>query len=456
MKSVFSRYHLITLLAAGVLFAACNKKLDVNPADQVSPETIKTGADVQAVMNGTYDQMLDYHVYGEQFLLISDLMGSNGDLKYQGSYAPYTQISNRSQDKTSSIAEGMWDYAYKVINNCNIVISKIDLVDADEQAAVGGNAKFVRALMYYELAVFFGKPYSDGNLTTNLTVPLVLNPVLSTSDAQKSYIARATVQDTYTQIENDLKDAVAGLPKDNGTEANKYAAEAILARVYMAEARYAEAATLANDVIENGGYSLTTSFSAAFNNATNSSEDIFAIQQSAQENSGTVNNGIYAMYSPDGRGEAQTLSTHFSRYDANDERGSFFQNGSSLGGVAGVYTLKWSQPYKVIPIIRLSEMYLTRGEANIRAGSQTGPATPLEDISTVRDRAGADPLTSVTADDFVNERFRELAFEGDQFQTEKRLKMDIGGLPYNDNKLVLPVPFRETQVNTKLEQNPGY
>ena len=102
-------------------------------------------------------------------------------------------------------------------------------------------------------------------------------------------------------------------------------------------------------------------------------------------------------------------------------------------------------------------MYLTRGEANLRkGGAPIGNATPLEDINTVRERANAEDLPIVTGDDFVKERFRELGFEGDRLWTLKRLQMDVDGLPYNDPKLVLPIPQREIDVNSNLTQNEGY
>ena len=75
----------------------------------------------------------------------------------------------------------------------------------------------------------------------------------------------------------------------------------------------------------------------------------------------------------------------------------------------------------------------------------------------VRGRAGASLLLIVnSADAFVEERFREFGFEGDRLWTLKRTRKAVGSLPYNDAKLVLPIPQRETDVNKNLLQNPGY
>lgn len=458
MKSVITKYKVLIVVCIALFSASCNKKLDVKPQDTITPENIQTEADVTALLLGTYADLQYYNGFGQNYQLISDLMANESDITFVGTFADYRRIMNRTQDRTSSVAEGIWSNGYGAINKANIVLNKLSLVSKDNQTAISAEAKFIRAVVYYELSGFFGKPYSSGNLTTNLTVPLVLDPITTTSDIDKAYVARATVQDMYTQLEKDLQDAVNGLPESNGTRAGKYAALAFLSRVYLAEAKYTEAATAANEVIVNGGYTLTGSFSGAFNNAANSTEDIFGIQQTEQSNTGTSNFGIITMYNsyPVGRGDAQVNANHLNIYEAGDDRGAFFYDGSSISGYPGVYTKKYNTQYKVVPVVRLAEMYLTRGEANLRSGAQVGDATPLEDITTVRNRAKAPTLSAVTGDDFVTERYRELAFEGDKFWTKKRLKLSIGTLAYDNDKLILPVPQREREVNTKLTQNSGY
>lgn len=459
MKSVITKYRFLTVMLLGLLFASsCNKKLDVKPQDSISPDQIQTETDVTAFLAGTYNGLQYYRAYGEQWQLMSDLMANENDLSFVGTFADYRLVANRQQNRTSSTAEGIWANGYEIINRTNIVLAKLDLVAEDNRGAIAAEAKCIRAITYFMLSGFFGKPYSAGELTTNLTVPLVLDPILSTAEISKAYVARATVQVMYTQIETDLKDAVAGLPESNGTGVNKYTAYAYLSRLYLAENKYAEAATAANEIIANGPYALTPTFAAAFNNAANSSEDIFAIQQTEQSNTGSSNNGIITMYNayPNGRGDVQVNPDHLNLYEAGDERGNFFYDGGSISGYDGIYTSKYSTKYKAVPIVRLAEIYLTRGEANLRSGAQVGDATPLEDINTVRERSNASALLSVTADDFVPERYRELAFEGDKFWTKKRLKLNIGTLSYVDNKLILPVPERERDVNKQLTQNDGY
>jgi hypothetical protein len=260
---------------------------------------------------------------------------------------------------------------------------------------------------------------------------------------------------------SDLKDAASKLPEENGTRATKYAAEAFLARVYMNMRDYANAADMANDVIKSGYYELASPYDKAFNNDGYSPEDIFAIAQTNQSNAGTSNNGLTTFYSPQspegvGRGDAQINPGYFGIFDdANDRRQYFFTTGTSISGAEGDYTNKWLQAYKYIPVVRLAEMYLTRAEANWRNGTSIGDQ-PVNDFNKVRERSEASTLSSLKENDFIEERFRELAFEGDRLYTLKRLQKNVDGLPYNAEKLILPIPQRETDVNANLSQNPGY
>ncbi len=265
-----------------------------------------------------------------------------------------------------------------------------------------------------------------------------------------------------------LVDANSALEKlgeeSDDFRANRWAVQALLSRVYLSMGEYAKAGEAANDVIESGLFELTGSFDKEFNNASNSPEDIFAIQQTSQSNSGVTDDGITAFYSGDpvGRGEIQVNEDYISGILADnpdDQRGSFFYTGSSISGFEGQLTSKWSDLYKVIPIFRLAEMYLTRAEANAQpdAAAQIGTNTPLEDVNLIRDRSGAAPLAIVSVDDVINERHLELAFEGEWFLTAKRLNLTVDGDLVSDNGFLLfPIPQREIDLGNALPQNPKY
>ena len=90
-------------------------------------------------------------------------------------------------------------------------------------------------------------------------------------------IARSSADDIYAQVISDLTDAYAKLPVSNGEFADRYAAQALLARVYLQQGNFASALAAANDVLQNSGHSLASTFRGAFNNDSDSSEDIFAL-----------------------------------------------------------------------------------------------------------------------------------------------------------------------------------
>jgi len=460
MKRTIFYIAIITAL----ITTSCDKKLDVLPQNSITPEQIQTPEDVKAVLAGAYKLYQSPSAFGEQFLLIPDLLASKNQVDWVGTFTEYRQYQNKDQLRDNQIAEDIWDSTYRIILDANTVLDKISLItDEDEKTTIIGEAEFMRGVAYFELINLYAQPYSAGNVTANPGVPLILSPVYE-YDSTKDKPTRATVDDVYKQVLSDLTDAVAKLPEDNGaTRANKYVAKAFLARVNMNMANYENAAAMANDIISSGLYSFASPYDKAFNNDGYSPEDIFAIAQTNQSNAGISNNGLTTFYSPQppdgvGRGDAQVDPGYSSVFDdSNDVRGSFFTYGVSIGGSEGDYPNKWLQLYKYIPVVRLAEMYLTRGEANLRkGGTPVGDAAPAEDINIVRERSNASPLSGVTGDDFVAERFRELGFEGDRLWTLKRLKLDVDDRPFNDEKLVLPIPQRETDVNSNLTQNPGY
>jgi hypothetical protein len=448
------------MLAAISLISACNKKLDVLPQQNITPDQIKTAEDVKALLFGEYSLLQNANGYGEQLKFIPDLLAAEDQVDFVGTFSQYKDIYNKEQVSTNSIPRDIWSNSYQVINLSNTVLNKIDIIDDAEKDQVTGEAKLFRGIMLFELVNLFAQPYSAGNVSSNPGVPIVLDAPKYVYDSTSAFVSRASVQAVYEQIIADLTDASDKLPETaENARVTKYTALAYLSRVYMQQHDYAKAATAANDVIQSGNYALVSTYNQAFNNVGNSTEDIFGIQQTAQSNAGTTNNGLTTFYSayPTGRGDVQVNEGYFSYFDSGDFRGNYVYEGTSIAQYSGYYTGKYEKLYKTIPVVRLAEMYLTRGEANLReGGTPLGGVDPLDDINIIRERAGASPLSAVTTTDFVDERFRELGFEADRLYTLKRLQMNVDGLPYNDPILVLPIPQREIDVNKNLEQNPGY
>ena len=190
----------------------------------------------------------------------------------------------------------------------------------------------------------------------------------------------------------------------------------------------------------------------------NSAENIFEIEQDEQTNAGTSNDGLatfFASLDGIGRADARVNPAFASSFASNDKRRTEMIYSGDAGARPGLYTQKWSDYYGNIPLARITEMYLTRAEANLRLNTAVGN-TPTADINLIRVRAGLAPIASPTVADILNEREKELAFEGFRLHDYKRTKRTIGTTPYNSPVLVFPIPDREVNANPSLEQNPGY
>lgn len=443
---------LLSLFVLG--FTACDDNLDVEPEQDLSPEVATaTPANIQNILVGMYTEARENDSYGGHIALASELLADDDHLSWNGTYVQPAEFDEKAILADNSYVRDIWMNGYEIINQANIVLANLDVFeDEDARAQVEGEAKFLRGLAYFDLVRLFSMPYEMGVNGGELGVPIVLEPVLDASAIV--YPARNTIEEGYSQVLNDLTDAYALLPEDNGYYASKYSAQGLLARVYLQRGDYEQARDAADDVIENSGFELVSDFSEAFNNDENSNEDILAFQVTSQDASWNAFNEFWGGYDYGGRSGDPDLSIteeHFDIYDdPNDDRAMFFYETDR-----GIATLKWQSQYANIPFIRLAEMYLIRAEANERLGTEVG-ATPLEDINTLRARANASLLDSVDLEEILMERRRELAFEGFALFDAKRLKRDIGDIPYNANNLVLPIPLREMDANEELVQNPGY
>ncbi len=440
--------NLLFLLGLGLL-TACDKQLDIDPFQSVDQDAaLGSDATVKAVLIGAYDQISSGNLYGGNNLRDADLLGGTGEVLWVGTFNSPDEIARKQISTGNGDAEVTWLSSYEAINTVNNVLNALDVVDADDRDRVEGEARFIRGLLYFDLVRFYAQPYAAGGGNDQAGVPLVLTPTdVITAD---NNVSRASVQAVYDQVLSDLTTAADLLPETNGIFANSYTATALLARVYLQQGNYAAARDAADTMIESGRYMLTADYASAFMNGSNSTEDIFAIQVSSQDG---VNN-LTTFYSiPDfgGRdGDIEILPAHLALYEEDDQRlALFFERGGAT------YTGKFNDQFANVTIIRLAEMYLIRAEANERLDTEVG-ATPLEDINRIRNRSGLDDLDEVDLEYILDERRRELAFEGFRIHDIKRLQETVGAFAYDAPELVFPIPARETVANPNLEQNEGY
>lgn len=446
----------IYLVAAATLFAtACDKRLTLQDPQALDASTVFSTDDrVKKVLIGTYASFGSASLFGGDVLWMSELLASDGELNWVGTFQDPRQIWGKSIQTNNSYAFATYAGAYRVIYNCNNILANLAVVKAADKARVEGEAKFLRGMSYFELVKYYGeKPYVAGGTSTLKGVPLITAPGPSAPQSSEYNLPRSTVEEVYVQVIKDLTDASTLLPNTNSVYANKPAAFMALSRVYLQQAKYPEALAAANSAITVGtaaGFRLTATYAGAFNNYPNSTEDVFAMQNTVVAGTNSCftffSTGTYGARD----GDIEVELKHINKYDVADARRAlfFFEASAYRAG-------KWRDNYKNVKVFRLAEAYLTRAECNARLGSATG-ATVAADIKLIRDRAGLPVIVAPNLADVLNERELELAFEGQGIWDAKRLKQPVNSLAWDDPKLTFPIPLRERNINPALEQNPGY
>jgi len=463
------KYILSALTILTISLSSCKKHLDLLDPQGLEPGTALSGdVNIKKVLQGGYDAMSVGNLYGGNIQLLSDLLASDGEVNWVGTFNTYREVWGKNIITTNGLVTGMWTGAYNVINVANSVIDSVGGVVAADRNRVEGEALFLRALMHFELVRFFARDYSV-NAGGNPGVPILKIPTYALPEVTKP--ARNTVAEVYASVIEDLVKAEGLLPASNGVFATKAAAAAILSRVYLQKRDYASARDAANRGIisaTGAGKGLLSSFMANFNQAANTNEDILAMQVSDQD--GT--NGLQTFYSVDifgGRdGDIEVNTKHLNLYETGDLRKSSTNNPSAANQFAfntafyvkysAARTTKWRDLYKNVKVIRLAELYLTRAEANYRLGTSTGDS-PLNDINKIHStsRTGLLPYATITSvNQIYLERRRELAFEGFGIHDARRFDRLIDGDSPNENEFVFPIPFRELNANPSLTQNDGY
>lgn len=450
--------NILAISLAVLSFTSCKKQLELEPKQSISSTVaLSSTADVQNALIGAYTVLATGDLYGTNLVFLPDIYANNNYLNWTGSFSTYRDISNQAIVSTNVDVLRTWVSAYKAINVANTVLASTGVVtDAPTKSKIEGKALFIRGIMHFELVRLYAQPFDATGTNTGLGVPIITKAVQSTSDIVSS-VARNTIAEVYTAVENDLKTSITKL---NG-EDEKYASMAFLARVYLQEGKYALARDLANDIITNSPYTLITNSLEAPFRTKKSSEGIFEIPQNEQSNAGSANDGLatfYASYLNStggdvGRGDASINSIFYNAFESGDKRQTDMMY-EGTGAKTGYFTTKWKDYFGNIPVARITEQYLIRAECNFRLTTNVG-ATPASDINTLRARAGLGEVL-ITLNVILSEREKELDYEGFRLHDYKRTKRAIGALPYNSPKLVFPIPDRELSANKGLVPNPGY
>jgi hypothetical protein len=439
------------LFALAFIVMSCNKVLDVKPTDKIAAEdAIKDKTGVEHALVGSYNALQATGLYYLNAIIVGDIAADN--LTHTGTMMEYSHIENKPVPAENSIVEGMWSGAYNGINCVNNILVRLpDITDITqaESDQYEGEALYIRALLHYYLATYFGG------------VPIQTQPTL---DLSRINIARNTLEEVYAQVITDLITAKAKLSnaKVRG-RANKYAASALLAKVYLSKFQMLGdqpsaglSITEASYVIDSSGYTLTADYGSLFNPAANSSESIFEVVFDAQN----FTRLAQYFFSRDlsGRYEVAPEAELIQSYEPADTI-------RLKGSVAYFGTQPYGYKYKDVSggtdhvyVFRLAEMYLIRAEALAYSNADVGSIQA--DINKIRNRAGlANTIASTIPTLKIaveNECRHEFAFEGHRWPDLVRTKRASALLGIDEKFTLFPIPLSEMQTNNLMEQNPGY
>lgn len=438
-------------MAAGALFigvTSCESILDLEPAQSLSNEVaLADDTGVKQTLIGAYDRMAQSGILGGDIYMNADLYAGVDDLEWVGTFESYKEIYNRDILVNNAAVQDLWETAYEVTNTCNNILNALDVVDAADRDRVEGEALALRAWCLFELTRMFGHQYEAASASTDLAVPIVLEPTLAIGE--NSEMVRNTVEECYNQVIADLEAAQEKLPEKNDEFINTYVASALLARVYLQKEDYENARDAADRVIGSNDFELLADVAEAYGQDEATDEDVFSVEISTLDGTNDLNE-YYALNDFGGRSDVEILDAFFALYDPADARSLLFVVDGDIR-----YTSKFNNEFGNISAIRIAEMYLIRAECNQRLGTAVG-ADPVDDYNMVHTRAGLPEAVSVALDDILLERRLELAFEGFRVHDIKRTKGMIGTMNYDDPKMIYPIPQIEIEKNPLLVQNEGY
>jgi hypothetical protein len=475
---------LYSLLAISVVVSSCQKTfLNQTPSTAVPvTSSINTVNDLADAVNGLYVAAKNYQLFGRDLPVLGDLLADN-DYISSSNYGRYLTENAYTYISTSGEANDIWLQGYYTILQANrIIAAGVDTNSTVNQLV--GEAYTIRGLTYLALVNFFGTAYTIDANTPG--VPIITTPTYVTGPNNKP--PRNTVAEVYTRILTDLDSAFALMPTTaiastiHATSSNyitKYAAKAIESRAYLYKGDYADARDAALSVVSNGGYTLAASSSAfsaywsSFSAVTNKLETILELNMSVTSNNGS--NGLDYMYNQVGYGDLLATDTTYHLYTATDWRRTLIINGTRKGNSAPAFVVnKYSNVANAdrdeLKIIRYAEVLLTLAEGYANTGDEASARLYLNKIAQGRDPsfAGFSSSGAQLITDIVNERRKELAFEGLRFFDQKRLNLVINrqaetyGYPSypvvsaTDFRRLLPIPLAEQNVNPNIAQNPGY
>lgn len=476
------KYTLLSLLVSTSLtiFIACDSILNVETKHALSQDKIKSEEGCESLLIGVYNMMQNVSYLGRDMICIPDVLTDNckispGASRYTGQYnfQPYYNIN-------------IWADAYQQIGSLNEVLLHVkNLPVSNKTKSLEGEALFLRALNYHNLAIVYSRLPNYLVNGFDLGVPIVLDPFYNEGGdiTSTASVPRAKVEDVWKLVESDLKEAFLLLNNnDRGLlphRASSVSVKALLSRVYLYLERWEECIDETQYVIENAPIELYSGiYTDIFSKGT---ESIFELRYTITGNLGSSSlQSMYGTYDNGNRdeegfgdgigpGEANLAvsddllnlidQNHDKRFKAmrkviyQGQKLWWTTKFNSWGGVFGLDNT---------PIIRIAEMHLNKAEAYAHLKKYAECRAEINLFRKNRGLNETDVNNNELLEDVLTQRRIELAFEGHRFFDLKRLGKPIlrsegrPAIPYEDYRVVAPINITELDVNKKLINNPGY
>lgn len=296
MKNSFNHFTkvmaaLSIILILNLVVSACKKDfLDVPANGPLSEEVLSSKKGLDGLLIGCYSILTGraasfYSGMGNW--VHGSILGADANKGTNaGDQAVVNPVQRYETLPNSGVVGDKWRISYEGVARCNTLLRLLGTttdptVTSDDKIRIGAEVHFLRGLYYFELQRLWGKgaPYVDETMTA------------------EEAVKASNGTDLWPKIEADLQAAQRDLPETQSAlgRANKWAAAALLAKVYLYEHKFADAKTLFTDVIANGmtsggeKYGLLNEYADVFNaEYDNSKESVFAVQ--AAVNTGSVAN----------------------------------------------------------------------------------------------------------------------------------------------------------------------
>lgn len=457
----------------------CKKLVTVSSPDtSITQDNVYTNdATAIAVLTGVYTNM-SQNGLNSGLCAMSFYPGLSAD---ELSLIDYTNVTytayytNSLTNKNTGTAD-FWNTIYPIIFTLNSAITGLtgatSLTPAVDQQLMG-EAKFMRAFCYFYLVNLYGPvPLVTG---TNYTVNAVL-PRVSTGEVWAQIIA--DLQDAQKLLSPNYLDATLLNTTKAKVRPTQWAATALLARAYLYTGNWTGADSAASVVINNSSLFSLNSLDSVF--LANSNEAIWQLQPVALgENTPDAWLFIIPSTGPTIGNYPVFLNTALlNAFEPGDQRFVDWVDSVQANGTTYYYAYKYQSAALNAPVteyemvLRLAEQYLIRAEAEAN-GAGNGLSSAIQDLNTIRVRAGLDSTAAATQQlvlsAILHERQVELFTEwGHRWLDLKRADSinlvmsnvtptkSNGATSWQNYQQLYPITLYELQHDPNLQQNNGY